>query len=133
MKISPTFGPYHQGQQISHLKVEGPFFRLPFENRKGGCWYAVCRCSCGAAHLATTTGWSWKLAHNQPISCGHRKSERFRNPDTVPGYVRRMTAWGETKSLKAWSRDPRCQLSYSGLLYRLRQNIPFTEALTVPK
>ena len=33
----------------------------------------------------------------------------------------RLTAWGETKSLAEWSRDPRARGGVKALLWRLRQ------------
>lgn len=39
------------------------------------------------------------------------------------------TCWGETKSVMAWSKDPRCKISYTGLRHRLQSGINIEEAL----
>ncbi|MCB8933050.1 MAG: hypothetical protein M9921_14505 [Fimbriimonadaceae bacterium] len=45
---------------------------------------------------------------------------------------REYTAFGETKSLGAWSRDPRCLVSYETLYRRLRVGWDVERALSVP-
>ena len=41
-----------------------------------------------------------------------------------------LTAYGETKCLKDWARDPRCHVSVTGLRYRVRiKGMPIKEAL----
>lgn len=44
--------------------------------------------------------------------------------------VKRVTGLGETKTVKEWSRDTRCVVKYSTLLYRLRVGWELEKALT---
>lgn len=46
---------------------------------------------------------------------------------------RMLTAFGETKSLAAWSRDSRCAISRGGLAERLSLGWSFEDALTMPR
>lgn len=46
---------------------------------------------------------------------------------------RRLTAWGETKTVAEWSRDSRCLVSYHTLTARVRKaGMTVEEALTAP-
>lgn len=47
-------------------------------------------------------------------------------------HARLVTAWGETKYLAAWQRDPRCQVSLQVLHARLTHGWPAERALTTP-
>lgn len=42
------------------------------------------------------------------------------------------SAFGETMSLRAWAKDPRCVVSYGTLAYRLRSDWLPEEAITTP-
>lgn len=44
--------------------------------------------------------------------------------------VQLVTAWGETKTIKAWARDPRCQASMHTLYRRIRAGVPPEMAIT---
>lgn len=48
----------------------------------------------------------------------------------LPGFARLMTAFGETKSIKAWSDDHRCVVSATALFARLERGMSIEEALT---
>ncbi len=43
-----------------------------------------------------------------------------------------ITAWGETKCLSEWERDPRCNVSRKGYKYRIMKGLPPEEALSSP-
>lgn len=43
-----------------------------------------------------------------------------------------LTAFGETRCLKDWLKDPRCSITRPTLLRRLRRGVPPEEAVTVP-
>jgi len=43
-----------------------------------------------------------------------------------------VRAFGEEKSAKAWSKDPRCRVTYVPLLNRLRKGWPPAQAITLP-
>ncbi|MCI0651936.1 MAG: hypothetical protein L0Z55_08635 [Planctomycetes bacterium] len=43
-----------------------------------------------------------------------------------------LDAFGETKGIAAWTRDPRCHIAVPTLLRRLRQGIPPEEAISAP-
>lgn len=42
---------------------------------------------------------------------------------------RRLTAFGKTKTISDWSRDPRCRVDYRTLLYRVRKAPKLWQAL----
>lgn len=46
---------------------------------------------------------------------------------------RRVTAFGETKVVSEWVRDPRCTVTHSGLLIRLKKGWDAEFAITAPK
>lgn len=43
-----------------------------------------------------------------------------------------VRAFGEEKSAWSWARDPRCRVSYMGLIQRLRRGWPAEQAMTLP-
>lgn len=43
-----------------------------------------------------------------------------------------LTAFGETKCLSVWSRDPRCQVSYESLKHRIYRGWPPEKAISTP-
>jgi len=45
----------------------------------------------------------------------------------------RMSAFGETKTFKEWSRDPRCEVGLAGLRKRVQRGLPMEIALSKPK
>ena len=44
----------------------------------------------------------------------------------------RVTAFGETKLVIEWAEDPRCQVSYDVLLYRIRKGYDPERSITAP-
>lgn len=64
-------------------------------------------------------GWSPELALTTPLNLTH-----ITNGASVP-------CWGETKTMAAWSRDPRCVVSYTALKQRLYAGWPPEQALTI--
>ena len=57
---------------------------------------------------------------SRSTNCSNRVSSRF------------ITAFGETKTLAQWSRDPRCAASKQTVLRRLQAGMPDHEAITTP-
>jgi hypothetical protein len=55
-------------------------------------------------------------------------SEQARNRRTN----RMLTAFGETKYMRAWTRDERCQAGYSNLLRRIKRGWSSEEAISLP-
>jgi hypothetical protein len=56
---------------------------------------------------------------------------RRRRPGPRKGRVL-ITAWGQTKSLAAWSRDPRCQVTRTAITKRLDAGATPEEAINAP-
>lgn len=44
-----------------------------------------------------------------------------------------ISAWGETKSVAEWARDPRCTVKEASLRSRLRRGMPPEEAISAPR
>lgn len=44
-----------------------------------------------------------------------------------------LTAWGESKTICEWAKDPRCQVSEAGLRKRLHEDWPIEQAVAQPK
>lgn len=62
------------------------------------------------------------------------ESNAFKRPLTIPRTPRRtLTALGETKGLVAWTKDPRCSVTLSGLMARLESGMTPEQAITKPK
>jgi hypothetical protein len=76
-----------------------------------------CRCMCGKLCQATTSVLQRKKTPKKSCGC-----QQFRG--------RAITHEGETRSLAAWARH--YNISYSALGQRLRDGMPFTEAIDSP-
>jgi hypothetical protein len=48
--------------------------------------------------------------------------------DNIP-----LTAWGETKTIGEWARDPRCSVGKTSLYRRFREGLSAEEAIAAPK
>ena len=63
-----------------------------------------------------------------------RESWQLRRPKTVSRKARRkVRAFGETKGIAEWSRDPRCVVTKAGLAARLARGVSPAKAITGPK
>jgi len=63
-----------------------------------------------------------------------RESWQLRWPKTVSRKARRKArAFGETKGVAEWARDPRCVVTKAGLAGRLARGVPPAKAITSPK
>lgn len=85
---------------------------------------------CLASHHALRKriafGWEHEIAITTPnLSTGPRRK-------TDGGSVHALVAFGETKTLAAWSRDDRCEVSATTIGVRLRQGMTPEEAITTP-
>jgi excisionase family DNA binding protein len=58
--------------------------------------------------------------------------EALTQPSTGSTAPKRITAFGETKSVRRWSKDPRCAVNYSTLMVRLNAGIDPEVAITTP-
>lgn len=54
------------------------------------------------------------------------------NRGTKDLYFTEVTAFGETRGISDWARDPRCKVGLTGLVDRLRRSWTAEEALTTP-
>jgi len=60
------------------------------------------------------------------ISCQRNNGNRSDNVQ--------IAAFGESRCVSAWARDPRCPVSYSTILYRIRRlDWPAEDAITTPR
>ncbi len=85
-------------------------------------WSRDRRCAVSLATLLRRLRGGWDPGQALTAPTGDtRRPPRPRRP---------ITAFGETKGITAWSRDPRCKVTYPGLHDRLRRGIPPEEALT---
>jgi len=63
-----------------------------------------------------------------------RESWQLRRPKTVSRKARsKVRAFGETKGIAEWSRDPRCVVTTAGLAARLARGVSPAKAITGPK
>ena len=84
-------------------------------------WVKDPRCAVDSTVLKSRlqNGWEAERALTTPLS--------------LPATQARHTAFGETKTLKAWAADPRCPVSYTGLRGRvLESGMSMEEAMTRP-
>jgi hypothetical protein len=63
-------------------------------------------------------GWTFEASATTPARWSTRPTE--------------ITAFGETKSITAWSRDPRCTVTADSLHYRLERGMEPHTAITLP-
>jgi hypothetical protein len=71
----------------------------------------------------------------QRLRAGRRPEEALTDPPLVlkrPAGRHLITAFGETKSLARWQRDPRCKVRSFGLRNRLAQGMDPERAITTP-
>jgi len=69
-----------------------------------------------------------RLRAGIPLELGMSvKRFAFLDPRTIP-----LTAFGETKSIRGWARDPRCLVAYSTFLRRLHLGEQLEDALRRP-
>ncbi len=97
------------------------------ETKCGSDWIADERCKVswnGLKERMKSGKWSIEDAITTPSNA--RKQEFSRSISTVVN----ITAWGETKSIIAWSEDPRCKVGYSGLKIRLNKGMEPEEAIS---
>lgn len=58
---------------------------------------------------------------------------KLRNPNAPPPARRLLTAFGETKSLTAWERDPRASVTITGMSFRLARGWTTEDAISAPR
>lgn len=86
-------------------------------------WARDPRCKVTGAVLLERVRGGWHpedAISTPPESAGTHHESRF------------IDAFGETKSLSAWTRDPRCRVTVTGLALRLDRGISPEDAITVP-
>lgn len=91
------------------------------------------------SHYPAFRKWAIAFGFEKGMCVRRLDSEMDFGPDTcqVVSLSERLgtheiVAFGETKSLTAWSLDPRCQVKRGGLAKRLAQGLPPEEAITMP-
>lgn len=97
------------------------------ETKCGSDWIADERCKVswnGLKERMKSGKWSIEDAITTPSNA--RKQEFSRSISTVVN----ITAWGETKSIIAWSEDSRCKVGYSGLKIRLNKGMKPEESIS---
>jgi hypothetical protein len=72
-----------------------------------------------------------RAALKRRLQCGWTAERALTIPTGFARNRHRLTAFDETKSLLAWTRDPRCHIGAKGLLGRLRQGWNPEEALSL--
>lgn len=84
-------------------------------------WAADCRCKVSYETLLYrfNAGWPIESAMSTPTNGSKR----------LPLL---LTAFGETKSAKDWSRDARCAVTYRALVKRIRKGVPAETAICTP-
>ncbi len=109
------------------------------ETKSTAEWAADPRCSVGPNQInsrlragmtpeeavAADNRFGARLAQNADVA----KPEGM---EAMPAHTRFLAAFGETKSLNAWSKDPRCSVSLSVLVKRLNEGEPAEAAITEP-
>lgn len=95
---------FYIGQQFHNLLVTSSIY---IEKRNGN-WQSLvkCTCKCGQTDIPCKIS---ELVRGRIKSCGCLG-------------LKRLTAFGETKSIAQWTRDSRCVVCYTTLLARLTVN-----------
>lgn len=114
-----------QRKRVPIGKVQPKVLITAFGETKGlSEWTKDPRCTVGISGLSLRLRRGWK------------PEDAITRAPVTPGYGgeyhRNFTAFGETKSLAEWQRDPRCRVAKAALGYRLEHGASFEEALTTP-
>lgn len=128
-----------------HRRCSDPSYR-PYKNH-GALGVRVCKAwesfeefSRWARDAGFERGqWLVRVRERGPYSPGNcrwvdaeegRRIATHGKPNRPQGW--RITAFGETKSAAAWSRDPRCAVSHTNVVRRLRAGFTPDSAITTP-
>jgi len=67
------------------------------------------------------------------VNKGWDHEKAITTPTKIPAFnLDHITAFGETKSMAEWSRDPRCVPNYRALVKRIRRGFTPEQAITLP-
>ena len=114
--------------------VKGPEGRLieAFGERKNlNAWARDPRCPVEASTIGQRlkAGWSPQRAVETPaLRMGDPRRRK-----TESTFGRELTAWGETKRMRAWAKDPRCVVSVAAVARRLSYGWTAERALGEPQ
>ncbi|MCE9557545.1 MAG: hypothetical protein K8R88_01200 [Armatimonadetes bacterium] len=84
-----------------------------------------CKCSEKTLNYRRDAGWEPELSITTPATVEGRRESEFCMP-----WTRKLTAFGETKTLIRWSQDPRCRITLNALANRLAKGWDPADALS---
>jgi hypothetical protein len=102
----------NKGSRLTAIK------QVKIEPKLGAVW--LCDCDCGQKKKA----YAYLLIANKIRSCGCIRKEQIQDA------AKKITAWGETKTVTQWLKDPRCSISERQLRHRLRTGWNEEEAIS---
>ncbi len=70
----------------------------------------------------------WSNEEAITVAANGKKKEICRNSS----YAKKVSAFGEEKSVIGWSEDERCKIGYSGLKVRIRKGWDIEKAISTP-
>lgn len=111
------------GDEIGMLKLEEKFTKE--ENGKKR-YYGRFSCQCGGEITTRTDAVIGKRVR----SCGCLAQESFKENQKKRWTY--YTAFGETKTIREWSEDPRCVVDYETLRGRLKRKEDVEKSITTP-
>lgn len=88
--------------------------------------------------FAIAHGWRKGLETDRIDNNGNYEPQNVRFVTTLENHqnkctVRPITAWGETKGINAWVRDPRCNVGLACFTNRMKQGLSPEAAMTLPQ
>ena len=104
------------------------------ETKTLAAWSRDPRCGVSEGSLAKRleAGLSPEEAIARPNPHAERLAEAVERVPGLPGHTRFATAFGETKSVRAWSKDPRCRVDATSLRKRLLDGMEPEAAILAP-